>query len=220
MTATSPDMPASDPQAEPSRPEGQTKGGRLGQWLRTLLHVGLVLVMDMRFVADPRSHDGATGDANTACASHSHAWDLVARAIKWARALQARLAAEARTERTGVSPEAERLERAARLLARPDWYKAAKRRKRVEGAAMRPRADDCIAGMAVAEVVGQICADLTAAATLLGKSKALRIIVAVADAARAMLGGTAAAWQAMGPAPDGTAVLPAARMGLRAPDTG
>jgi hypothetical protein len=184
MTATSPDMPASDPQAEPSCPEGRTKGGRLGQWLRTLLHVGLVLVMEMRFVADPRSHEGATGDANTACASHSHAWDLVARAIKWARALQARLAAEA----------------------------------------MRPRADDCIAGMAVAEVVGQICADLTAAATLLGKSKALRIIVAVADAARAMLGGTAAAWQVLpvGPAPDGAgaAVLPAARMGLRAPDTG
>jgi hypothetical protein len=39
-----------------------------------------------------------------------------------------------------------------------------------------------------------------------------------------MLGGTAAAWQVLpvGPAPDGAgaAVLPAARMGLRAPDTG
>jgi hypothetical protein len=225
MTAPNPDMPPSDPQSDPSSPEGRARGGKLGQWLRSLLHAGLVLVMDMRFVTDPRSHEGAAGEVDRVCANHRLAWDLVTRAIRWARALQARLAAEARAERTGLSPEAAGLEQAARLLARPDWYGPAKKRKRVEGAAMRPRADDCIAGMAVAEVVGQICADLSTAATLLGKSRALRIIVAITEAARAMLGGPAAVWEGrpMGPVPDGAAgaaIGPGGGMGLRAPDTG
>jgi hypothetical protein len=212
-------MDASDP---PSEPSDRTGAEWLGQWLRSLLHVGLALVLDMRFIADPRSTQGAAGDADKACANHSLAWDLVTRAIRWARALQARLAAEARAERTGIITEAARLDRAARLFDRPDWYEPKKGRRRAEGGTIRPRADDCIAGMATAEVVGQICADLSTAATLLAKSKALRIIVAIAEAARAMLGGVDAAWEPrpIGPAADGAAVLPAAARNLRAPDTG
>jgi hypothetical protein len=110
-------------------------------------------------------------------------------------------------------------------LARPDWYKPAKRRKRAPDTSIRPRADDCIAGMPVAEVVGHICADLTAAATLLAKSKALRIVLGIAEAARALLGGPDDWWQArpMWPAPDGAgaaAIRPGGGMGLRAPDSG
>ena len=220
MSAPQPDMPSSDPQPEPA-----PGGGRLGEWLRGLLQVGLVLVMEMRFFADPRSQEGDAGAADRVCASHSLAWDLVARAIRWTRALQARLAAEARAERTGISPETERLERAERLFERPEWYEPSKTRVRAEDPSIRPRADDCIAGMATAEVVGHICADLTAAATLLAKSKALRIVVSIAEAARAILGGLDDWWQArpLGPVPDGAAgaaIHRAAVMGLRAPDTG
>jgi hypothetical protein len=219
MTAPNPDSAASVPQAEPSREDG-----RLRQWLKALLLLGVVLVTEMRHVTDPRSQEGTVGDVAEACAKHSLAWELVTRAMQWVRALQARLAAEARTERTGLSPEAERLERAARLLARPAWYKPSKARKRAPDTRIRPRADDCIAGMPVAEVVAHICADLTAAATLLAKSKALRIVGSIAEAARAMLGGSDDAWKPrpMGWATGGAgaASLPAAAMGLRAPDTG
>ncbi len=225
MSGPNPDMPSSDPQSEPSGPEGGARGGKLGQWLKSLICLGMILITDMRFVTDPRSQEGEAPEVDRICAQHSLAWDLVARAMRWARALQARLAAEARAEKTGMSPEAERLERQARLLARPDWYKPAKRRKRAPDTSIRPRADDCIAGMPVAEVMGHICADLTAAATLLAKSKALRIVLGIAEAARALLGGPDDWWQAqpVWPEPDGAAgaaMRPGGGMGLRAPDSG
>jgi hypothetical protein len=229
MSASKPDIAASDLSSEPSSPEGGTGGKLLGQWLRALLQVGLVLVLDMRFITDPRSQQGESGETDRLCARHCLAWELVARARRWTRALQARLAAEARAEMTGMSPETERLNRAARLFDRPEWYKSSTRRPRAEDATSRPgargRADDCIAGMPVAEVVGQICADLSTAATLLVKSKALGIIVRIAEAARAMLGGPDAAWKArpIGPVTDGApsaAIQPVAAMGLRVPDTG
>jgi hypothetical protein len=218
-------MTPSDPQSEPSSPVGQTRGGKLGQWLKSLVFICVTLVVDMRFVTDPRAQSEDPVETDRMCAKHRLAWDLVARAMRWARALQARLAGEARAERTGISMQSERLERVARLLARPGWYKPTKRRPRAPDTSIRPRADDCIAGLPVAEVMGHICADLTTAATLLATSKALVIVVRIAQEARAMLGGSDDVWEAkpMWPAPGGAAgaaILPAAVMGLRAPDTG
>jgi len=197
---------------------------KLGQWLKSLVFISLVLSTDMRHATDPRAQFDDPVVAEKICARHRLAWELVGRAMRWARALQARLAAEARAERTGISPEDERLERIARVLARPDWYKPTKGRPRAPDLSIRPRADDCIAGLPVAAVVAHICADLTNATTLLAKSKALGIVVKIAQEARALLGGPEDAWEArpVWPAPGGAGVivLPAATMGLRAPDTG
>jgi hypothetical protein len=218
-------MAPSDPQSESSSPEGRTRVVKLGQWLKALVFAGLVLIMDMRHVTDPRAQSEDPVVAERMCAKHRLAWELVARAMRWARALQARLAAEARAERTGISPENERLERVARLLARPDWYVPTKGRKRAPDASIRPRADDCIAGLPVAEVMAHVFADVINAATLLAKSQVLGILVKIAEEARATLGGPTEVWEAppVWPAPHGVAgaaIRPAAVMGFRAPDTG
>jgi hypothetical protein len=200
-------------------------GRKLGEWLKALVFAGLVLITDMRFVTDPRAQSEDPVVTERMCAKHRLAWELVARAMRWARALQARLAAEARTERTGKSQETERLERVARLLARPDWYKPTKGRKRAPDTGIRPRADDCIAGLPVPEVMAHIFADVINAATLLAKSQMLGILVKIAEEARATLGGSDDLWKPppVWPAPNGAAgaaIRPDAVMGFRAPDTG
>jgi len=198
---------------------------KLGQWLKSMVFISLVLITDMRHATDPRTVEKEPAERDRLCARHQLAWDLVARAMRWARALQARLAAEARAERTGISPEDERLERISRILARPDWYVPKKGRPRAPDLSIRPRADDCIAGLPVAEVFAHICVDLINATTLLTKSKPLGILVKIAQEARALLGGPAAVWDAppVWPAADmapGGAMRAAPAMGPRAPDTG
>jgi hypothetical protein len=225
MTSPNPDTTPSDPQSESSSPEGRTIGRKLGEWLKALVFGGLVLVMDMRHVTDPRAQSEDPVVAERMCAKHRLAWELVARAMRWARALQARLAAEARAARTGKSQETERLERVARLLARPDWYVPTKGRKRAPDTSIRPRADDCIAGLPVPEVMAHVCTDLINASTLLAKSQVLGVLVKIARDVRAMLGGPTEVWEAppVWPAPQsvaGAAIRQAPVMGFRAPDTG
>jgi len=196
-------------------------------WLKSLVYVGFILVTDMRFATDPRAESDDPVVTEKMCARHQLAWDLVARALRWARALQARLAAEARAERTGKSIETERLERISRLLARPDWYVPKKGRPRAPDPSIRPRADDCIAGLPVPVpvVMAHVCTDLINASTLLGKSQPLGVLVKIAQEVRALLGGPAAVWDAptVWPTP-GVAVhvpmRPDPVMGFPAPDTG
>jgi hypothetical protein len=86
----------------------------------------------------------------------------------------------------------------------------------------------CIKGKPTAEVVGQICADLDAAATLLNNDEAAGQIAAIAAAARALLGAPAETWTKLPPPdlPEGAAgaaepaATHAAVMRLPAPDSG
>ncbi len=194
--------------------------------LKALICLCQVLIPDMLFVTDPRAQTEDPVEKDRLCARHSLAWDLVQRALRWTRALQARLAAEARAKKTGRSAEAEGLDRLARRMGRPDWYKpASKPRKRAPDIGIGPRANDCILGLTTAEVAAHICADLAHGVTLLGNSKALGIVVAIAKDVREMLGGSDELWQPrpVWPAADrgaGPAMRAAPAMGPRAPDTG
>jgi len=168
---------------------------RVRRWLGQLDDIGATLAMDMR---DSASWRQANGRVEAAGIDLELGWELVRRAMRWIRALQLRLAAEAKAARAGLDP-AERLDDAEdwgtdRLVSR---LRAADLPRPIRP--RQPCPDDCIDGKPMAEVVEQICADLDALATLLGKAEAGRQIEVIAATARARLG--EAEW-ALLPPPD------------------
>jgi hypothetical protein len=157
---------------------------RVRRWLRLLDDIGAALATDMRDIAPWLRMNGRVEAAGI---DLELGWELVRRAMRWISALQLRLAAETRAARVGLDP-AERLDdaedwdidRLVRRLRAVDLPRPIRRRDE--------RTDDCIDGKPAAEVVEQVCADLAALATLLGKTEAGRQIEAIAAAARSWLG--------------------------------
>ena len=224
MRTTQLDAAVSDPRSRPPDPTGPGQSrwlGRwqLGRWLRRLADIGVALVVRMSGIAALRPAQGA---AATVRVDLELAWSLVARAMRWTRALRARLAAEAVAAKAAMDADDGRfLDRPERLDDGSAWneYRTAHR----AAPAGRPEPDDCIDGKPVAEVVGQICADLGAAATLLGDAEAARHIAAIAAAARALLGdpaGAAAAAAVPGTRDRAPGEAAPAAMPVPAPNTG
>jgi len=216
MRSTPLDAALSDPRSRPPGPTLQL-GRQLGRWLGRLADIGVALVVLMGGIAAQRPAHGA---AETVRVDLDLAWSLVARAMRWTRALRARLAAEAVAAKAAMDPDERLLDRPERLHDGSVWNE--NRTAHRAAPAGRPEPDDCIDGKPVAEVVGQICADLGAAATLLGDAEAARHIAAIAAAARALLVSPEGAGAAAIPGTPDRAPVEAepAAMPAPAPDTG
>jgi hypothetical protein len=154
-----------------------------------LTYIGTELIVAMSATVHRQVHGAVAVSVDIDRPRH-----LVARAMRWTRALQARLMAEAAAAaagkaKAGIDPKERLPDRAEMLSDPPEWldddpdwttFRAARARK--------PEPDDCIEGKPDAEVVGQICADLAAAAMLLGASEAVRLVAAITDETRSPLG--------------------------------
>ena len=217
MRSTHLDAAVSDPRSQPPGPTGPWQLGpwQLGRWLGRLADIGVALVVLMGGIAVQRPAHGA---AETVRVDLDLAWSLVARAMRWTRALRARLAAEAVAAKAAMDGDERLLDRPERLDDGSAWneYRTAHR----AAPAGRPEPDDCIDGKPVAEVVGQICADLGSAATLLGDAEAAQQIAAIAAAARALLGDPAGAAAVPGTRDRARDEAEPAAMPVPAPDTG
>jgi hypothetical protein len=107
--------------------------------------------------------------------------------MRWVEALRVRLAAEAKAAR---GPKARR---DSDFDAPEALLPGGRKRQRWEPA-YKAEADDGIGDRPAAEVVAQICADLSNAATILRMPRAAAQIAEIAAAARALLGGPEEAW--------------------------
>jgi cell division septation protein DedD len=152
---------------------------RLGRLLRRLIGLAMGLTEQMGHAALRQQRGGEPIRFDLL-----GALNLVARAVRWTQALRERLAAESKAARATM-------ERAERLLDPPEPEERFDYTRRPK--AEPPPPDDCIAGKTTAEVVAQICADLDAAAALIGDGRTPARIAAIAKAARALLGGADAA---------------------------
>jgi hypothetical protein len=220
---------ASDSRSDPSglvgpvgtdAPAGYLDG--LVRYVRTLADVGKGLVLQMGAAAQRR-----TGSAERVHVDLDLAWDLVGRAMRWIRALQARLAAEALAEATEIDVPKQRTILTAGPIAPANGQVSVDRGRRVAAqSAATLLADGGIDGIPTIKVMAQICADLGAAAKLLAQGDALEQVVAIARAARAMLDGDGVMDAAEARPWDGVRVgavqclPPSAATELRAPDTG
>jgi hypothetical protein len=218
MTAAHKDATASDPQAEPPRPAGQDGADararlrvvrRVGRWLGRLGDVAVGMVDRMRSVVAYRREDPTmkrTIDLDLG-------WGLLARAMRWTRALRVRLKAEAEAAKAAlklVNAWRERPEQLNDWDERGgddlDWVDNTFRRLRLrrlaaaempaEAGAEAGAPDDCIDGLPTGEVVEQICNDLGIAAVLLRSDLLGQQIAAVAAEAHALLGGAGPPWTA------------------------
>jgi hypothetical protein len=150
---------------------------RLRRVLRSMVAIGLGLAAQLSQMAVR----DRLGEAPVQF-DFGRAWDLVARAMRWTRALQARLAAEAKAARARTDPD-------ERLQDHPDWIEDFDLDMRPK--VMKPAPDDCIAGLSTPAVVSGICTDLAVAAALMGDTDAAARIMALGKATRAMLGAAA-----------------------------
>jgi hypothetical protein len=114
-------------------------------------------------------------------------WHLVTRAMRWMTALGMRLRAEHKAALAAAVAT-------PRQTGRDVRDETATRSARKPAPGLRIGRETCIDGKPAAEVIGQICADLTQAATLLQSPSLARQIAEIAAAARALLGGPDAAW--------------------------
>jgi hypothetical protein len=173
---------------------------------------------------------GAAVEAAPPAEDVERAWDLLGRTIRWARVLLMRISAELEAETTvlkAMIAAEQATDPTAAVSAAPEASEPAAARPR---RARAPDPDRGIKRKTVAEIVEQICADMGAAATLLGETEAAREVAAIAAAMRALLNGAgdgvSAAVSPPGPGPgvsaagSGPAMLPAAAGPLRAPDSG
>jgi hypothetical protein len=183
VSVTHLDTATSDSPAHPTSPSGRA---RLGRWLWRLSEIAVVLVMRMSGIAAHRRVHGVA----SACVDLSLAWDLLSRAMGWTRALQARAAVEDEdaAAKAAMNPETRRAER---LDDGADRNEAL-----IVQRAESSEPVECIDDQPVFEVFEQICADLAAAATLLGDTEAAIHIAAIAAAACAMLADPAGTWTA------------------------
>ncbi len=199
MSAALPDPAASDPAACLAGLAGEGQGrfrSRVSRWLGEMVGIGARLMERVgRLDASRRAHPETPRTVDLTVVGA-----LVARAMRWTRALQARFAAE-RKARAAL-----RRQKHGRKRAEPPDAEVAElsrlfreiRRELTEAPAPaeKPAPDDCIDGKETAEVVGQICADLGVAATLMRSARFARRIEAIAAKAQALLGGPDEAWKA------------------------
>jgi hypothetical protein len=195
----------------------------MGKWVGQLADVGIGLWDWIR------AHRAAVPEAKQTL-DLDLAWVLVGRAMSWAWALRARLNAEAKAAKAALpagprEPEPQEAPAPQERPERPErpWDPNLLRRSAV---ALMARPNACIDGKSAVEVVAQICADLDAAAALLGNRSVAPAVAAIAAAARALLGVPSATWKALpvvrwaDRAVEETAVMPTAARPLRAPDSG
>ncbi len=199
MSAALPDPAASDPAACLAGLAGEGQGrfrSRVSRWLGEMVGIGARLMERVgRLDASRRAHPETPRTVDLTVVGA-----LVARAMRWTRALQARFAAE-RKARAAL-----RRQKHGRKRAEPPDAEVAElsrlfreiRRELTEAPAPaeKPAPDDCIDGKETAEVVGQICADLGVAATLMRSARFARRIEAIAAKAQALLGGPDEPWKA------------------------
>ncbi len=198
MSAALLDAPASAPPPScpigPARAEAARGLGRVRRWLWRLADIKKTLLDRARAIEAAQS---AEAEAEAAGAVDLIlAWSLLARAMRWMRALHARLDDEVEASRIAAPPAKRKA--AARLDLGDDvgLGGASNRSVRRPSQASPAVADDCIEGTPTGAVVAQICADLGAAATALGRSIPPQI-AAIAEAARALLGEPAEEWTAL-----------------------
>ncbi len=224
MTTAPPDLDLSAPAilqafavAEAERVQAARGRARVGRWLRRLADIGIALAEGMNAVAMSRRAQGAqkvTDDLKLG-------WALVARALGWIDALRTRLAAEAAAAKAVMGPRESDFDGPEHLILR-------QRRPSEAAVVDTPPPAVCIKDKSTAEVVGQICVDLDAAASLLRDREAAAQIAAIALAARALLGAPAATWRPLlAPAlPDDAAdkpelvAVPVSPAPVSGPDTG
>jgi hypothetical protein len=170
----------------------------VGRWLGQLADIGVAVLERMTYIAGHRRSEGvaafAVPEPGTGRVDLNLVWSLVARAMRWTSALRARLAAEAKAAKAALPAR-------SRSSDRPDGDDGAdwnenllSLRRAAPGQKPEPESEDCILDKPTAEVVGQICADLDAAAMLMRGRLWAGQIAAIAAAARALLGGPDEAW--------------------------
>lgn len=195
MSSAPPDAAPPDavpPDAVPLDPSGpalpapapQASGhGWLPRWLMQLSVIAATLGRRMSHLDAHR----ATNPTVPATIDVEPAWHLVGRAMRWITALVARIVAERKAALAATVP-------ANRQTAPDALGEPAPRIPREAAPRERLGRDTCIDGKPDAEVVGQICADLSEAATLLQSPSLVRQIAEIAASARALLGGPDASW--------------------------
>jgi hypothetical protein len=179
-------MAASAPRSRPAFAGGQPDKSAAGHrdrvllWLRGLAGIGRALAARMSVVALRQSQDPAIARVDL-----DLVWSLLGRAMRWTRALRARLGADARAAKVRIEP-------VARLSAPPAANENVPSKAK---AARQPDPDDGVGrfdGKPTFEIMEQICADLGAVGTLLGITDAEGHLAEVVAKARAMLLGDAA----------------------------
>jgi hypothetical protein len=209
MTDAPPDKAASALPPRPSGPMGPAATAarvrrRLKRWLGQLAGLASDAMRRMGDTIDlRRAQGGKTGslmapgdgrlDLNLVC-------ELAGRAMRWTRALQARLVAEAAAAKAEMKLENRWREPPERLNdwdERDDdvsWIDSTLRRLSHPRPAGAPTRDDCIDGLPTAEVIGQICNDLGIVAVLFRSAETGERIAAIAAGAHALLGGQDRPW--------------------------
>jgi hypothetical protein len=186
MSRSSLDVAASAPRSCPAFAGEQAEIGAAGRreqvllWLRGLAGIGRALAAQLSVVGLRQSQEPSIAHVDL-----NVAWLLLARAMRWTRALQARLGAAARAANARIEPVGRRLDPPAANENASSKGKAAR----------QPEPDDGVGridGKPTVEIVEQICADLGAVGTLLGIADAERQLAMVAAQARAMLLGDGA----------------------------
>jgi len=224
MSISPQDMSASGPRSRPAFAGGQTEDSAAGRrarvllWLRGLAGIGRALAARMSVVALQQSQDPTTARVDL-----NLAWLLLARAMRWTRALRARLCADANAANVRNGP-----------VARLSDPAAANENIAFKSKTVRqPAPNDGVGrieGKPTVAVLEQICADLGALGAMLGITDAERRLAEIAAQARAMLlGGEAPADGVQGSGPPvvsgalderAPVIAPSAVTQLRAPDTG
>jgi hypothetical protein len=206
MNAIPPDTAASAQRDHPGDPDGLAGTdaatlGHVGGWLVQLADIAVAL-------AERMNRSAAYRRANPeipATVDLDRGWALVTRAMRWVGALQGRFMAEIKAVAKIVLAAEVTVAKAAGEVRenRRDGPEQAPVNKKpsVRATTGRMPPEHCIDGKSVAEVVAQICADLSLAATLLHGRSTAQQIAAIAEAARALLGGPDQEWRAL-PVPD------------------
>jgi hypothetical protein len=186
MSRSAQDIAASAPRSRPASAGGQAEKGAAGHrervllWLRGLAGIGRALAARMSVVGLQQSQEPAAARVDLELV-----WSLLARAMRWTRALRARLAADARAANVRTESGVRPSDRPAANENVPSKAKAAQ----------QPEPDDGVGridGKPTVEIVEQICADLGAVGAMLGITDAERHLAEVAAQARAMLLGDGA----------------------------
>ncbi len=180
---TSSAQPDPDASAPPETPPA-TGHAWLPRWVMQLTEIAATLGQRLRRLGEYRA---ASPTVVPATVDAELGWHLVGRAMRWITALVMRIAAERKAALAAtVATE--------RQTGRDAPADPAPRSPRQPAAGARLGRETCIDGKPAAEVIGQICADLTEAAVLLQSPSMARRIAEIAAAARALLGGPGAAW--------------------------
>jgi hypothetical protein len=189
--------------------------------------VGTVLMAAVQHIRLRRAAGDAAEDAPPR-QDVDRAWFLLGETIRWTRVLVLRFCADIAAAKAAMTPA----EPAESEPAEPEKGAAeAVPEEPVRTTQRGPRAPDpdrAIRRKSIAEILERVCADLGAAATLLGETEAVREVAAIVEAVRALLDGAvegaavvvAQVASGFGVSAPGPAMLPGAPGPACAPDSG